>query len=97
MTSLSCGVEALLRAAQFLDEQENGQIYRPLILETSKLSTGKKQHFHFSKMLQVRVAKNAQNTFRAFKTVTLSAASEQMKELSYAAMFKCVYGKSCHH
>lgn len=39
MTSLSCGVEALLRAAQFLEEQEKGQSYRPL--ENPKASTGK--------------------------------------------------------
>jgi hypothetical protein len=51
MTSLSCGVDALLRAAQylqFLEEQESGQppqpqLYRPIVLENSNppISTGK--------------------------------------------------------
>lgn len=42
MTSLSCGVDALLRAAQFLEEQEVGQLYRPIVLqETPQPSTGR--------------------------------------------------------
>ena len=44
MTSLSCGVDALLRAAQylqFLEEQESGQqLYRPIVLENPPMSTG---------------------------------------------------------
>lgn len=49
MTSLSCGVDALLRAAQylqFLEEQEHeptqqpSQLYRPIVLENSSISTG---------------------------------------------------------
>lgn len=47
MTSLSCGVDALLRAAQylqFLEEQESGQqLYRPIVLENPPISTGKCQ------------------------------------------------------
>lgn len=44
MTSLSCGVDVLLRAAQYLqylEEQESGQqLYRPIVLENPPLSTG---------------------------------------------------------
>lgn len=44
MTSLSCGVDALLRAAQYLqylEEQESGQqLYRPIVLENPPMSTG---------------------------------------------------------
>lgn len=51
MTSLSCGVEALLQAAQYLqllEEQESSQqqqqppqLYRPIVLENnSPISTG---------------------------------------------------------
>lgn len=43
MTSLSCGVDALLRAAQFLEEQEQGQpTFRASVLESPQLSTGKR-------------------------------------------------------
>lgn len=45
MTSLSCGVDALLRAAQylqFLEEQESGQkqLYQSIVLENPPFSTG---------------------------------------------------------
>lgn len=39
MTSLSCGVDALLRAAQFLEDNE-GQLHRPTITESPQFSTG---------------------------------------------------------
>lgn len=48
MTSLSCGVEALLRAAQFLEEQEKGQTYRPVVLENPKASTGKENPLYMA-------------------------------------------------
>lgn len=43
MTSLSCGVDALLRAAEFLEKQEttSGQLYRPVVAESPMISTGK--------------------------------------------------------
>lgn len=44
--SLSCGVDALLRAAEFLEKQENQetttQLYRPVVAESLQISTGKK-------------------------------------------------------
>lgn len=47
MTSPSCGVDALLRAAQFLEEQE-GQPYRPVVVESLQLSTGKSRGYSSS-------------------------------------------------
>lgn len=42
MTSLTCGVDVLLRAAQFIEEQALGQpTYQTSVLESPQLSTGK--------------------------------------------------------
>lgn len=44
MTSLLCGVDALLEAANYLahlEEQESGQqLYRPIVIENPTMSTG---------------------------------------------------------
>lgn len=97
MTSPSCGVDALLRAAQFLDEQETAQVDRPTVLESPKLSTGKRKDF-----LVKTDARLPKNTFRGPKTdenryIICNVRVNKWKKLNYAAMFRCVLGKSCHH
>jgi hypothetical protein len=55
MTSLSCGVDALLRAAEFLEKQESttGQLYRPVIAESPQISTGKRFFRDFLRTFRV--------------------------------------------
>jgi hypothetical protein len=95
MTSLSCGVDALLRAAEFLEKQEStttsGQL-RPVVVESlQQISTGKRQFFVLfcKKFCEYFIFSLA---FRQ-KAVTLLSATLNLKKTATKRIKKCMEKK----
>lgn len=101
MTSLSCGVEALLRAAQFLEEQELDR-YQPIVLKSPQLSTGKRQSFSLYVSRSLAMASSSENLSQIddflgmeVETVTLrlSRTKHPRNYTPARGLRVCVHGK----